>query len=289
MWSAVIAAVAMLIIVLSFVVSFIVSRRERKQETRSLALQTRVLSLETIMSEEPLSQSKSSSGWQAHRRSLVSLGLLLLFSLAFVIQGGLAGGGGIVIQTIEHNLTLFNLSNGASLETTQHKAQQINASANVTRIFFADPTQYSSSEQLQNWSSSACSALSMAVVMNSYGHHIKVSDIVAEELKLGVWDENNGLLVDEGVAKAADHFGFATDWNHSRTIQDLVDISNQGKPVIVSVRDGNNFPNGHIFVIKGGDDQSVFIADSSPLDLQKMDRGSFQNIWQGFSAVLTPR
>jgi ABC-type bacteriocin/lantibiotic exporter with double-glycine peptidase domain len=126
-------------------------------------------------------------------------------------------------------------------------------------------------------------------VMNAYGRHLIASDVLQVEQNLGVWDVQLGLLRDDGIAMTADYFGFATSSSHSLTVDQVVAIANQGKPVIVSVRDSVNFPGGHIFVVSGGDAQSVFVVDSSLLNLHTLTRAQFSGMWQGFSAVLTPR
>ncbi len=84
-------------------------------------------------------------------------------------------------------------------------------------------------------------------------------------------------------------FGFDTITSHTHTVQDLVNIANQGSPIIVGVRDNFYYPGGHIFVVRGGDSQYVYIADSSPANFQRMSYAMFQGMWQGFSAILKPR
>jgi ABC-type bacteriocin/lantibiotic exporter with double-glycine peptidase domain len=129
----------------------------------------------------------------------------------------------------------------------------------------------------------------MEMVMNSYGRRLVAADVLEVEDKLGVWSTSLGLLREDGISQTAEYFGFNASLSHSRTIQDIVALANKGNPVIVSVRDSYYYPNGHIFVIRGGDDQYVFIADSSPANFQRMSYPMFQGMWQGFSAVLTPQ
>ena len=126
--------------------------------------------------------------------------------------------------------------------------------------------------------------------MNAYGRNLIAADVLQVELNFGVWSPYAGLLRDEGIAMAANYFGFNTDASHARTLQDLITISNKGAPVIVSGRDGRYFPGGHIFVVRGGDSQYVYIADSSPANFTRMTYAMFLGMWQprSFSAVLTP-
>ena len=125
--------------------------------------------------------------------------------------------------------------------------------------------------------------------MNAYGRHLIAADVLQEELTLGVWNVQLGLLREDGITMTAATFGFDTTSSHTQTIQDLVNIANQGSPVIVSVRDSFYYPGGHIFVVRGGDSQYVYLADSSPANFQRMSYAMFQGMWQGFSAILKPR
>ncbi|GCE12984.1 C39 family peptidase [Tengunoibacter tsumagoiensis] len=226
--------------------------------------------------------------WYARRRIIVSLGLLAMLLLAMAIQGGLAGGGGIRTLTDTLGLSFLNPAqpNGVSLAD---RPLPTTASQRVVRIDSASVAQYRTAYQLNVWSYSSCSGIAMETVMNAYGRHFIASDILQEELNLGVWDVNLGLLREDGIGLTAANFGFATDAGHTRTFQQVVDIANKGQPVIVSVRDARYYPGGHLFVIKGGDDQYVYIADSSLNNFQKMTNAMFQGMWQGFSAVLTPK
>jgi uncharacterized protein YvpB len=229
------------------------------------------------------------TSWYTRRRPLVTLGLLVMIALAFFVQGGLAGGDS-VIHTITHSLglSLFTTSQSNDLQPIAH-AQSSTASSRVVRVNSAAADQYRTAYQLNVWSYSSCSGIAMEMVMNAYGRHYIASDILQEELNLGVWSTSLGLLREDGMAQTAAYFGFNADDNRTRSLQDVIDIANQGSPVIVSVRDSAHFPNGHIFVIHGGDDQYVYIADSSLDNFTKMTRAMFQGMWQTFSAVLTPK
>jgi ABC-type bacteriocin/lantibiotic exporter with double-glycine peptidase domain len=129
----------------------------------------------------------------------------------------------------------------------------------------------------------------MEEVMDSYGRHLIAADILQEELNLGVWSVYGGLLREDGIALTAAYFGFNASLSHARTLDDVISLSNKGFPVIVSVRDSFYYPGGHLFVIRGGDSSYVYIADSSPANFQRMTHAMFSGMWQGFSAVLTPR
>ncbi|HZU04179.1 MAG TPA: C39 family peptidase, partial [Ktedonobacteraceae bacterium] len=165
----------------------------------------------------------------------------------------------------------------------------LTASQRVVRINSGAADQYATTYEHDVWEYSSCSGIAMETVMNAYGRHLIASDVLQEELNLGVWNVQLGLLRDEGIAMTAAYFGFNADLSHSRTVQDIVAIANKGQPVIVSVRDAYYFPGGHIMVVRGGDNQYVYLADSSPANFSRMSYSMFLGMWSGFSAVLTPR
>jgi len=173
--------------------------------------------------------------------------------------------------------------------TTATISTPLTASMRVVRVDSAARNQYYTDYQWQVWSYSSCSGIAMEMVMNAYGRHLIAADVLQEELNQGVWDVNLGLLREDGIPTTAAYFGFATSETHTRTLQNILTISNQGTPVIVSVRDSYYFPGGHIFVVRGGDSQYVYIADSSRQNFQRMTYSMFLGMWQGFSAALTLR
>jgi hypothetical protein len=227
--------------------------------------------------------------WYRRWRTLVSLGFMVMILLALLMQGSLAEG------------PLRNLAQGIEFSFLRKTAVQMpsrlphaalpvaeTASMRVVRIDSAARNQYYTDYQWQVWSYSSCSGIAMATVMDAYGRHLIAADVLQRELDLGVWNTQLGLLREDGIALTASTYGFHTDWGHRHTLEDLIKISNGGAPVIVSVRDATYFPGGHIFVIYGGNSQSLLLADSSPADFQRMTIPMFLGMWQGFSAVLTP-
>lgn len=235
----------------------------------------------------PLPEFSLPSSWYTRRRTLVSLGFLVMLLLTFFVQAGLADG------TFQH------LSKGVSF-LSSFQAQSTNvytpvqplpdtASSRIVRIDSAARSQYYSDYQWQVWSYSSCSGIAMEEVMNAYGQHLIAADVLQKELSLGVWSVSLGLLKEQGIAMTASYYGFNTDASHARTLQDIINIANKGAPVIVGVRDSYYYPGGHIFVVRGGDSQYVYIVDSSLANFQRMSHAQFSGMWQGFSAILTPR
>ncbi|HTK07728.1 MAG TPA: hypothetical protein VL485_11210 [Ktedonobacteraceae bacterium] len=226
--------------------------------------------------------------WYRQVRALASLSMLVMMVLALFVQSGLAEG---TMQHLGISLNQMVMHAGADTTTLRLPSHTVpqTASMQLVRVDSAARDQYASAYEWQVWAYSSCSGIAMETVMNAYGRHLIASDVLQVEQDLGVWNVQLGLLRDDGVALTADHFGFNTSASHALTVEQVVEIANEGKPVIVSVRDSVNYPAGHIFVVRGGDAQTVFIVDSSLLNLHQLTRAQFSAMWQGFSAVLTPR
>lgn len=231
------------------------------------------------------------SAWYTRRRILISFGFLVMVVLTFFFQNTLTEG---TLQSLSSSLKFSLLNNQFDSHTAKSSATSIvssplTASERLVRVDSSARNQYYNDYQWQVWSYSSCSGIAMEMVMNAYGRHFIAADVLQEELNLGVWDVNLGLLREDGIIGTATYFGFNTSETHTRTLQNILAISNQGTPVIVSVRDSYYFPGGHIFVIRGGDSANVYIADSSPHNFQRMSYSMFLSMWQGFSATLIPR
>lgn len=238
--------------------------------------------------EQARSHSVSSlpSAWYTRRRILISPGFLVMFLLALFAQGALADG---TLQNLSKNFNFFSQFQAQSTSVyTPVQPLPDTASTRIVRVDSAARDQYDSDYQWHTWSYSSCSGIAMEEVMNAYGKHLIAADVLQEELNLGVWSVSLGLLREQGITMTASYYGFNTDASHARTLQDIINIANKGFPVIVSVRDSYYFPGGHIFVVRGGDSQSVSIVDSSPANFQHMTYAMFLGMWQGFSAILTP-
>lgn len=293
MLSAVITAL-LVVLMVAIVTSFVIGGwREHIRHKKVFLQQTSAITFSLPQLEKatyipPISLPAS---WYTRRRSLVSLGFFIMILLALFVQDGLTEGG---LRTLSKGIstTFLNASQANDLQTAAHVTPVPNlpttASARLVRLDSASRTQYRTDYQWQVWSYSSCSGMAMTMVMNSYGRQLNPGDVLQEELNLGVWDVNLGLLREEGIAMTASYYGFDTSANHTRTLQDIITLGNKGTPVIVGIRDSHYYPGGHIFVVRGGDDQNVYIADSSPANFQHMSRSMFLGMWQGFSAVLTP-
>lgn len=227
------------------------------------------------------------SSWYSRHRTLVSLGLILMLLLAFLIQGGFAGE---ALLNLTKSLDLLGFSQTTRVQTAAQLAP-LTVSQRLVRLDSGARDQYLTNYQWSVWAYSSCSGFAMAEVMNAYGHHLIAANVLQVELNLGVWSTSSGLLRDEGISMTANYFGFNASLSYSRTLQDMITIGNKGTPVIVSVRDSQYFPGGHILVVRGGNSQYVYLADSSPANFTRMTYAMFLGMWQprSFSAILTPR
>lgn len=221
-----------------------------------------------------------SHSWYNQRRTIVSLGLLLMLLIGVLIQTGAAGE---VLTTLTKNIssaTAVQMS-GTSVQTA-FQPLPFSASARIVRVDSAAADQYANQYEYSVWSYSSCSGISLEEVMNSYGRHYIASDVLQVEQNLGVWDTYNGLTGGEpGMAQAAAYFGFQTSAHPPRTLQDLISTANKGNPVIVGSP-------GHILVVKGGDDTYVYLVDSAPANRTAMTYAQFMAFWDGFSVLVLP-
>ena len=292
----------MLLIIASLIISAL---RERRNHVRALATQglvptnplhthvTAIVHLHNGMvvaveKPEPPPTFTLPSSWYTRRRTLVSAGFLLMVLLTLFMQSGLADG---ALQSWSQTFSFLSYSHPTDIHPPAHTVPPT-ASQLLVRVDSAARDQYYTDYQWHVWSYTSCSGIALEMVMNAYGRHLIAADVLQVELNLGVWDVRLGLLREDGIALTANYFGFNTSASHSRTLQDLITLSNKGIPIIVSVRDSYNFPGGHIFVVRGGDSQYIYIADSSPGDFQQMTYATFLTMWQNngnFSAILSPR
>ena len=234
------------------------------------------------------------SACYAHRRMLVSLGLLIMIFLTFFVQTRLTDD---AMENLGKSLSFLTFSQPAdsyseSIDghtTSSSDGANLTASQRLIRVDSADRSQYYTNYQSQVWAYSSCSGIAMEMVMNAYGRHLIAADVLQVELNLGVWSVYGGLLRNDGIALTASYFGFNTYSSDSMSLQTLINAANRGTPVIVDVRDSYYFPGGHFFVVRGGDSQYVYIADSSPANFQRMTHAELLGMWQGFGAILTPR
>lgn len=296
MLSAVITAlvfIVMLLLIASFLVG---ASRERRRHLRSLAKQAQECSQPSDLQVTAILQLQDGSvigvkktrspfvfslptSWYRRRRTLVSVGLLLMLLLTLFLQSGLADG---AMQGIKQEFALLNIKQHTSAYDLSTSSLGT-ASSRIIRVDSADRGQYYSDYQWRVWSYASCSGIAMEEVMNAYGRHYIAADILQVEANLGVWNVYSGLTGGENsMAEAANYFGFKAVPNPPRTLQALLDVANKGFPVIVGIP-------GHILVVRGGDSNYVYLVDSAPANRKFMTHGEFLAMWDGFTVELVPR
>ncbi|HLI70475.1 MAG TPA: cysteine peptidase family C39 domain-containing protein [Ktedonobacteraceae bacterium] len=164
---------------------------------------------------------------------------------------------------------------------------QQDASGRLERISQLDPAQYASASEYNTWASSACSAAAMTEVLDAYGFHLRIHDVLQVEIALGYITPPEGLTADQGIAATMQHFGFTTTWGEHWTLAQVESRANAGTPVIVSWPP-DRYPGGHLVVVLGGNNATVEIADSSSWDRHILSVAQFMLWWGGFAAVSVP-
>lgn len=161
------------------------------------------------------------------------------------------------------------------------------ATRNLVRLSQLDPSQYDSTQQYNLWAYSACSAAAMTEVINAYGHHYRIADILKVEASINEITPELGLLEDVGIQRTVARFGFKTTWGYNLSLDKVITIANQGRPVIVSFPP-DRYAGGHLVVVIGGNSSTVLLADTSLWNRHSLSRAQFLNWWEGFYAIVTP-
>ena len=183
---------------------------------------------------------------------------------------------------------------GNSLSTTQSSAQtsqlnpQFNVPKSLVRLSQLDPSQYASNKEYSTWAYSACSTAALTEVLNAYGHHFRITDVLKVEAGIGEITPQLGLLDEAGIQRTAIQFGFKTTWGHNLSLNQIITLANQGRPVIVSFPPAR-YAGGHLLVVTGGNSSIVKLADSSLWNRQSLSRAQFLQWWEGFYAIVTPK
>lgn len=162
------------------------------------------------------------------------------------------------------------------------------ASQHLVRLNQLSVSEYRSMQEYNTWAYSACSAAAMSEVINAYGHHYRVTDILAIESKVHAITPELGLLDESGIERTGVQFGFKTTWGHTLSLDQVIATANRGAPVIVGFPPSVAIPGGHILVVRGGNANTVFLTDSSLRNWTQLTRSRFLQLWRGFSAIMTP-
>jgi Peptidase_C39 like family len=189
------------------------------------------------------------------------------------------------------NLMMWYDNSPSAVQSSTQSSQfnpQFNASKSLVRLSQLDPTQYISDQEFSNWAYSACSTTSLTEVLNAYGRHFRIADVLKVEAGLGEITPQLGLLDEAGIQRTAAQLGFNTTWGHNLSLDQIITIANQGRPVIVSFPP-DRYAGGHLLVVIGGNSSTVKLADSSLWNRQSLSRAQFLQWWEGFYAIVTPK
>ncbi len=181
-----------------------------------------------------------------------------------------------------------NTSSTSSTSSGQNAPEMYGASAALARLGQLDPAQYETAAQYNTWAMSACSAASMTEVINAYGHHYRIIDILKVESQLGEITPTLGLTESIGIQRTMAQFGFQTTWGNNLSLDQVINIANHGRPVIVDFPP-SKYAGGHLLVLIGGNANYVYLADTSSFDRHSLTRAQFMQWWAGFSAIATPQ
>ncbi len=215
------------------------------------------------------------------------LGITLILVSVFLL-------GMVMLRTLMPNATLIGALSwplASSNSTSQSNSPQegtYTATRSLVRLGQLDPGQYNSTQEYNAWAYSACSAAAMTEVINAYGHHYRVTDILKVESQIGEITPELGLVEESGIARTVARFGFKTAWGHNLSLDNVIDIANHGRPVIVGWPP-YRYAGGHLLVVTGGNSKYVYLADSSSYNFHSLSRSKFLSWWAGFSAIVTPK
>jgi len=165
------------------------------------------------------------------------------------------------------------------------------ASNVLVRVSQVDPAQYKTTQEFDTWWPSACSAASMTEVINAYNsnhNRYRITDILNVEAGLHQITPDLGLLSPTGIDQTVAQFGFKATHLNNPSVDDMITIARNGNPVIINFPP-QLWPGGHLLVLRGGDKNSVYLADSSKLNMQVMARSTFLKYWAGFGVVVVPK
>src|SRR5207247_6533442 len=125
--------------------------------------------------------------------------------------------------------TSTTASSGSNQTTSQPRYA---ASEALLRLSQLDRGQYNGAAEYNTWAYSACSAASITDVIDAYGHHYRITDILKVESRLGEITPALALVEVIGIQRTAAQFGFKTTFGYKLSLSQIIDIANGGRPVI---------------------------------------------------------
>ena len=111
--------------------------------------------------------------WMRMSIGLLAIVLIGLFSLNVLFP-----------RHANWNLIMWYDNSPSTAQSSTQSSQfnpQLNASKSLVRLSQLDPTQYVSSQQFSMWAYSACSTTSLTEVLDAYGRHFRIADVLKVE------------------------------------------------------------------------------------------------------------
>ena len=214
--------------------------------------------------------------------------LLALFGFSFFSLRSLLFNPGLVVATSWPDAAVSSTPVASSPSSVQMFPETSGASKALVRVSQLDPSQYGSQQEFDKWAYSACSAAAMTEVINSYGNHYHVTDILTVEARIGEITPDLGLLEPTGIDHTVAQFGFKAIWLTNNPLDQIIGVANRGTPIIIGFPPAR-WAGGHLLVLRGGNSQNVYLADSSRLNMQVMSRPTFLKYWAGFAVGVVPK
>jgi predicted double-glycine peptidase len=227
--------------------------------------------------------SSDPTSWLGVILVLVSVFLLGLFMLRSLLPSA-----GLSSMGWSGNLSASASTSSSSTNASTQIQAHYQASQALVRLGQVDPAQYNSTQDFNTWGYSACSTAAMTEVINAYGHHYRIADILKVEAQIGAITPQEGLLDGSGIQQTVAHFGFKTTYMQNETLNDVIKVANAGTPVIVGFPP-DRYAGGHLLVVTGGNADYVYLADSSLYNRHSLTHEQFMNWWAGFAAIVTPK
>src|SRR5215469_4286567 len=137
--------------------------------------------------------------------TIIIIGLISVFILGFYMLLHLLPSHAIIGFVPFYGDTSSASTTGSNQTTSQPTYA---ASQALLRLGQLDPGQYATAAEYNTWAYSACSAASMTEVINAYGHHYRITDILEVEARIGEITPALGLLEDIGIQRTMAQFGF---------------------------------------------------------------------------------
>jgi len=170
-----------------------------------------------------------------------------------------------------------------------HSQDQEASTRRLVRLNQWDGAQYNSPGDVETWGPSGCSAAAMTEVLNYYSEKTyRIADILSVEDDLGEITPQLGMLHGvSSISRTVAHFGFQATALVSSTLDEVINTANGGKPVIVGFPP-TTWEGGHVLLVRGGSVTTVYLTDSSRLNMLSMTRKTFLSYWRGFAVIIHP-